>query len=65
MFSEDINDLVEREKIPNTKLVLKDFITNKMKVEFNLLCLSMKYGIGSKMCNTLVVTPQKEKDITR
>ena len=57
MFGEDINNLVGRGKIPNTKLVLKKFITNKMKVEFNILCSCVKYGIGNNMGSTLVVTP--------
>ena len=58
MFGEDVSNLVGRRKILNMELVLKDFITNKMKVEFNMLCLCVKHRIGSKMGSTLVVTPK-------
>ena len=58
MFGEDISNLVGRGKILNTELVLKNFITNKKKVEFNMLCSCMRHRIGNKMGSTLVVTPQ-------
>ena len=48
MFGEDVSNLVGRRKILNMELVLKNFITNKMKVEFNMLCWCVKTGLAAR-----------------
>lgn len=54
-FSERVDKLINLMNMLNMKQVLRHLIVHKVKINFNMLHVGMKYGIGTKIGSTNIV----------